>query len=515
MAGQGALLGFNDANLTIDENRTLYVGGVEATDTPVVKIAKQMQPLIAKANVLNPVSAAPYSAAPAWVASTAYVNGQMVRGIGAGNTDNVYVCVQGGTSAAATGPTGIDSAGIVDNTVRWIYVGKGNAATNIPLYSSVTPASASDVMDGYTAVVASATLTTLGLTRQFNNLLTDNIARYTGGPIVDEGGRVAIRGPNTGSLASPSYLTSSQRWMAHIKTDCRKWIAIQPITHAQNPCHIEINGRPLTEGNYCAAAVVATGCLLIDLSKFGPGVKDLRFYDVNLMREVYFRVFVAADENVWTPTPTSSIKMCFEGDSITQFGGIGPRIWGYAIEQLICKQLGIERWYNNAVGGTGAISNNGGAATTYLERLPDIVSENPDILLIGGFHNDNQSSQQQQIDAFLTYFQAIRNALPNCTVFVVGTQMLANESIVAGTNSHFDLENNVRTAFNLWNDGNSAFIPTITRSYKFPGSTADGWFYLAGGASPFNDSHPVPRYYPAYAGLVVESIREFFNSKLL
>jgi len=55
--------------------------------------------------------------APAWVGSTAYVQGDLVLN----DTDKIYECVTSGTSAAAGGPTGTGSA-ISDGTVVWDYI---------------------------------------------------------------------------------------------------------------------------------------------------------------------------------------------------------------------------------------------------------------------------------------------------------------------------------------------------------------------------------------------------------
>lgn len=55
-----------------------------------------------------------------WVASTAYLVGMRVtNGV---SPKRIYVCTVAGTSAAAGGPSGTATSGIVDNTARWGYV---------------------------------------------------------------------------------------------------------------------------------------------------------------------------------------------------------------------------------------------------------------------------------------------------------------------------------------------------------------------------------------------------------
>jgi uncharacterized phage protein gp47/JayE len=59
------------------------------------------------------------SLATAWAVTTAYVLGDIRS-----NNNNIYVCVQAGTSAGAGGPT-TTGDDIVDNTCKWDFVGDG------------------------------------------------------------------------------------------------------------------------------------------------------------------------------------------------------------------------------------------------------------------------------------------------------------------------------------------------------------------------------------------------------
>jgi hypothetical protein len=486
------------------------------TTSGLNQIAPVVRSLIAAASVSNSVINRPWAKAPDWAPNTAYQQGTVVRGIGAGNTGNLYVCCSTGTSAAGTGPTGRGSTGIFDNTTSWLYIGPAYDDLTLPFWSTVTPASASDVMNGMVAIVAASALAALGITRMYGMTYADPSARVTGGLPVDAGpGFIGIKGVNGGTLAAPTYPVSTSRWCVHFQTDSRKWLFIQP----QNVLYpsklaVEVNGRMLIEGGNAAyASTLSGGGWLLDMSRFPAGAKDVRVYGIGDVRASVFRLHVGDDELIWKPAARSNLVMAFEGDSITQGGGVGPAINTDWVESLVCRQLGIEQWFNNAVGGTGTISDGNGTKTTYLQRLPDLVAMKPDIVLIGGFHNDNMRSQAEQRAAFLTYLQAVRSSLPNATIFLVPTQMLGNESLVDGVNSHYQVELNAKWAFDQLNDANACFIPMLTRSRPFPAVTTDGWFYQDALASPFNDAHPTPRYYRSYAQVVVEAIKDFFASR--
>lgn len=494
-----------------------YKGGTLSPDSLAALagsgVATVIDASIAAAAASNSVINKPWSKAPSWAPNTNYYQGTVVRGIGAGNTENLYVNCATGVSAASTGPTGRGSAGIIDNTCAWLFIGTGVADSTVPLWSTVTPAASTDVMDGYLAIVTNATLATLGLTRYYEMAYTNSVARITGGVLTNTGGRIDVQAPNMGTLASPSRPASAKRWCAHMHTDSRKWLAIYP-EGAIYPSRIaiEVNGRMLTEGQIGVGTTTASGAYLLDMSRFPAGTKDIRVYGLGEIRSSVFRVYVADDELLWKPSTRNNLVLAWEADSIGQGGGLGPTLITEWVESLVCRQLGIESWYNNAIGSTGAISTGlpAGTRTTYLDRLDDLVAVNPDIIVIGGFHNDVGYTQDQQRTAFLTYLRAVRAKATKATIFLTGAQSLQGESLVDGAGTLYQLELNTKWAFDQFADSNSCFIPLLTRADKFPNVSTNGWFYQNGGAAPFNDGHPVPRYYRSFAQIVVEAIKAWF-----
>jgi hypothetical protein len=464
----------------------------------------------------DPTLAQPYAALTSWQPNTLYADGFCVRGIGTGNTTNMYVCVLGGTSAAATGPVGAGSAGISDNTVRWLYFGTDTATSTIPLFSSAAPTTATDVMDGYLSTPLFANVAALGLTFFFRfSTTTAYPGRFTGGvfPFDLGGGNLGVKPSNGGTLAAPVFFASQTRYCVHLQTDCRKWLGIRPVPNVSTaPFVLEVNGRPLSSGNTSAIASVVGGIYMLDLGKFGPGVKDIKLYARQSLREIIFEVYLGADENIWTPSTASNLRLGIEGDSLTSAAGIGPRLVGNYFGTLLAKKLGIDNWFDNSQGGTGAIADKSGTGTTYIQRIAELAEFAPDIVVVNGFYNDGSFSEAARQAAFLAYFQALRAALPNALIFVAGSGTLQGDNI-APASPRFDTENDTISVLNALGDANIVFIPMLTGFPVFPRTTSNGWFFQSGAAAPFNDGHPVPRYYPSAAEKVAVAIRAYFASR--
>lgn len=74
---------------------------------------------------------------PAWQALHAYTGGIAATGIGDGlnavvtNGGNLYVCIQGGTSASSGGPSGTGAGDIVDDSCVWKYAGQAGGGVQL------------------------------------------------------------------------------------------------------------------------------------------------------------------------------------------------------------------------------------------------------------------------------------------------------------------------------------------------------------------------------------------------
>lgn len=481
---------------------------------------------VASAKNNNPQVLPPICAAPTWAVSTAYGMGQIVRGTaGASATDKLYmlagststVNVEGTSAAAGNGPSGIGTTTITDNTAVWLHVGRATATdTTTPFISTASLTTSTSEMNGYVQAITTATATAIGLTnyRPSTGGTFATEAYFTGGLF---GARVAERvgGPNLGSVASPSYPSAGERGSFALCTNARKWLGInmQGSYFQKNiPYEILVNGRSLSETPLVFAADQSGGplrVLLLNMAKFPEGKKtiEVRVYD-NIQNKIAFEIYKEADDQVWPVENQNRFRMAFEGDSITVGSYIcayRPRYW---IERIVGDHLGCDAVYNNAVGGTSLI-NNGTTKTTYLDRLPDLVAFAPDVVFFGGVQNDignnatyNSTTRQA---AALAYFQALRAALPNALVVVVGAQALYNQSLTAGSGTLYEAETDIKTAFTTWADPTSLFIPLAT-DVRARITSANGKHYAQTGSAPYTDTHPVPPYYPYIGGLIAEKI---------
>jgi hypothetical protein len=382
-----------------------------------------------------------------------------------------------------------------------------------PLFSSVIPAAPTDQMDGYLCLVPVASRAALGLTKQWPITFQTQVGRWTGGPVTAgfAGTELLIIGAAEGPVGAPNRTGAGARWCMHFQTNARNWLYIT-ANDGNTPnrnLSIEVNGRKLTEYSFAVNAT-AGSALLLDLSNFGPGPKDVRIYGGFVVAQQLFTFWTEPDALIWKGEARNNLKLCFEGDSITQGGGTETSPNSEMIESVTARLLGIDNWYNNAVGATGCIQTFSGTRTNYGERLKDVAAENPDIFVIGGFHNDVGFTSAARRAAFLAYFIQARAALPNCAIFVTGTQCLLNESVSTTVEpSLLNMEQDALFAFSQWGDSNSAFIPLLTDPVPFPPQTTLGWFFCSpqGGSG---NGHPIFRYHRSIADKIAQGIRRFF-----
>lgn len=106
------------------------------------------------------------------------------------------------------------------------------------------------------------------------------------------------------------------------------------------------------------------------------------------------------------------------GDSYTAGTGANNEFVNYYAYEL-GKMMGWGNTIISGVGGTGYI-NTGNNRKTFRQRINDIISANPDAVIITGGINDLKIATPEQVgtEAAL-FFNQIRKALPKCEIIVV------------------------------------------------------------------------------------------------
>tara|TARA_R110000868_G_scaffold59182_6_gene181775 strand:+ start:1254 stop:2756 length:1503 start_codon:yes stop_codon:yes gene_type:complete len=468
----------------------------------------------------NAYTTPPWGPAPTWAALTVYRGGMVTRGLTAGSTTNLYLCAGStsgeggnGTSAAATGPTGTGSALITDGTVVWQYIGQTSSTGTVPYYSTVTPTTSSDVMNGYIAVVDQGNYAAMGLT---NTNLTSGapLVRLTNTVLTNA---ITPQPKNSGTVGSPTRNSSSIKTVARFVTNSKKWIAFTAANSVYQYSNvirqIKVNGRFLSEQAYLGytGSTINPGAILLDLSSFPAGNKVIEVLVSDTFAAIFTGIAVGVDEFVYPYGPVNNFKIALEGDSITDMTYLSAYDTTCRFEMMLNEWLGCDNVYNNAIGGTGIISDNSSAATTYAGRLADIVTFAPTLLIINGAHNDVDKSTPGAIRQalYLAYLRAARTALPNCTICLTGNHLLATETVSTQVTSEEDLS----AAFTAFADSNSFFVPILTATPRMLNS-ANGYMFQQGGVpAAYTNSHPVSWYYYHIVRYVADKIYAYYSAQ--
>ncbi len=489
---------------------------------------------IASARIRNASALAPWGPAPDWVAATTYLAGAIVKAGG-----YLYMMFGNATTAGASGTSAASSpfntnpfsSGqyqglITDNTCRWIFWGVAEAVGSRPLMSTVIPAVASDVMDGYCAVVPISAFSALGLTQSLPlttvQSQNDKLLHMTGGPFSWSSGNVpTILGPNGGTAVTPNYLNSDKRPVVEIVTNAR-WIAFRP----QGPVYItastliEVNGRFLNINPFKATADASSSAILLDLSTFA-GKKTVRIYGYqDVVASLMYGIVIGPTDAIYPPKNANRFSFALETDSIGRGGNTSPVFPGLSMEAELARRIGCDTFYSNGVGGTGFLNDNSGTKTTYIQRFDRIAQFNPDLLLILGNHNDapTYTSPQRQA-AILTYLQNARAALPNVPIFATGPMLLQSDSSTGTDIVAQDAD--MAAAIATFADPNTFYVPLYAMNGPWPYGTGIGNSPQANGnkdryyykvATGYTDTHPMPTFYPDVADLFANVINDWANS---
>ncbi|MEN9489553.1 MAG: hypothetical protein RJA63_2 [Pseudomonadota bacterium] len=349
---------------------------------------------------------------PAWLATPAWTTGEAIKkGAVRANAGNLYQAYSNGT-CGATAPTHTSGAPTTDGGVSWVYYSRVLTTAHDPAAPTISWAASTGKTHWHPVANASAFYYSGGMPVALTAL---------SGGAVQMGS--ALMKPGTGSAANNNY--NQQGAYIQFWTDCPApqilggYTAYPDIFIAVEVGETDGSMRRLYDGPQAPAVNVGSGGMVIDWTAVGG--RRPRKYRVWLQQTAYFSgVYTDARSRVWPAYPANGLGVSFEGDSLTAGANSFP-IFGWDQQPtLLSRKLGIEDVVNNAVGGTGVIATNGGAQYTYLERMSNIVAVNKPIHIVRGLQNDVAQPAASVTAALVSYLNALRAALPNQLVIVMG-----------------------------------------------------------------------------------------------
>jgi lysophospholipase L1-like esterase len=434
---EGAQAG-NPGDVFLSWNGTEYLKNSGNGKTGWISIALEslgmkLRRLAAAAQVSNPLMTAPLAPAPAWVANTAYIPGNVVT-----NGGNLYQCNVGGTAAVSGGPTGTGAALITDNTAKWYFMG-------VPVTTSASP--------------VAPTISTLnsnpgGLTSSYTYASRPDVFQIAGGhPVFTSSGHYCIgttSSPNVGNCGN-SLLLSATHYGISFWTDAPTFTIVTDHG-AANPYRILINNQYVNLSSVSIGNSADPEFQQIDFSTAGLRFPRLVTFEAS-NSTTFTGVNIGPLDSIWAPSSKDYVRAIFVGDSIV--GSTNAQIPDSDVGRQLGKLMGWDVW-PSATGGTGLTVDNGGNGYAYVNRITDVTSYSPNIVLFNASTNDGGASSSTITSAAVAYMTTLRSALPSVPIIVTGIIAAGNPS------SNTTNETAVQAAVTSLNDPRIFFVPVTT-----------------------------------------------------
>lgn len=496
-------------------------GDVISTPTPTSpptltqkeRLVAHIRAGLAQAELGNALTGARLSPPATWLNATAYVQGDVVRGVGLDASHQYISFGSSGLSASkGAGPSGMGDAPINDGAVIWYYAGDVNAATNSVHVSWVSAGLRSDL------------LKTMPDYQTITPTQTDPVVFYSGG-VVELDPNIpkpvmTVRGSNFNTATVPRYQYPSSAAMTFWTNSDRVVLGSFNAVYARQSLVVEVNDRLVDDAQVVVpvgTAPINPGGFLFDFSQLGlMGVsKKVRVRSTDGFAIAGYQLFIEKGTRIWTEANPQRWKLAVEGDSLTQGGYNTPYHAGLDWVSQVGRLLGCDDVANMAQGGTGFVSDNFGKKTTYIQRVARLASLQADVYVIAGNHNDASYPVQQQVDAALAYFKKLRELQPDAIIIVAGVNPLQGENSLSGP--IHDAEVNLKKAFDNWADSNAYFIPIATAA-DGPWITGTGAVDQPKGDGNMDhyyitvDGHPLQRGVDYFAQRYAQALKTIFSA---
>lgn len=424
---------FGPLNAPTNVKLTAISGTVSYEQTPVFPVSVadtlgvRLRRLARAAEASNPLINPPWTKAPDWVASTAYIQGDVRV-----NGGKLYVCVTNGTSAASGGPTATNGNSQADDTAAWTYYGRPQVTADDAMAPALTISTAS----------------TSGLTNVFTPVAYPEVFGVYGGyatTFATNYWRMYAFSRAAGSFASGGIRVAFE--FEDDKLDIG-------FGNSTAGVRVIIDDRDYSPGNITPATGATPTYLKFDFSSTS-GWKRRKVVVESFKGGSGFDfcgVRVSPTGAVWAPPAQDDVTVACISDSIFAGSGYGPMLSGNAVHGRLGKLLGWNNCWSFSEGGTGYIAAGAGPYYTYGQRIAEALTRNPDLWVFMGSTNDIGETAEAITAAALAAFQAIRAGGSTAPIIVLGVWPINNASVPT-------VETAVQSAVTQFNDSKTYFIP--------------------------------------------------------
>lgn len=327
-----------------------------------------------------------------WIAPTAWTSGQTVQ-VGEVRKNSAtpaqwYIAIAQGGVCGATEPSQTNGSAAWDGTanasVLWTHLGGAAdwADADDPAKPTVTIGTTS-TPSGLTAldVWANRSLFTLNgyYGAQYN---TSNI-------------RLKV-------FDSKSGTTKSGGGSVAFWSDAPK-IGFKPLGGNEG-ARVFVDGRPITVDPINVNTGNSTW-FTVDW-----GVRKPRLWElVYGKQDSYFQtIAITSADQVWAAPRQIAMRGVFVGDSYLDGSSYGPFLLGNTLSAHFGRLIGIDDMWRFGVGGTGLLNPGSGPFYTYRERVPELLSQSPNVIFVQGSTNDASYTQAAITTEALAFLDAIR-----------------------------------------------------------------------------------------------------------
>jgi len=195
-------------------------------------------------------------------------------------------------------------------------------------------------------------------------------------------------------------------------------ISVGYLTSALD-CLVEIDGTLVSKTTYTRSGS-GTQYLILDFSALAVKNRLVRIWSINSPRFIYRTNLYSC----WALSTDNIVKCVITGDSYT--GATGASSTNLSWANIVGNLLGFRDTRACGIGGTGYLAPSSGTAWKCIHHISDVTTPSPDVVIFAHGANDaSYSSSAVTAEALLNY-QAVRAALPNAVIIVLGPWALAS-----------------------------------------------------------------------------------------